>query len=353
MSRLSYQSDVTIEDVAKAARVSVSTVSRILNNKPDVAKMTRERVLRVIEDMGYTPHAQARSLAGGKSHSIALLFPAEYTGFTQLELDFFIGAATATGQQGFFFNLMTDPMNEQALLNLYRSGQVEGVILMQIHMDDWRVNLLRGRYPFVMIGRSADTQGLSFIDLDFETAIQQAFSHLIDLGHRRIGFITRPKTMRRQKLGPAVRSFEGYQKTIRAFSLEPHYREVDLTVQDVYKATRELLKETPGLSAIVTVNGATSAGIYQALREEGLEIPEDVSVVAVATPKIAQLVSPNLSSINFPSDTIGYQAAGMLIRQLRGSNSPEQILLAPELIIRESTKTLAEARCVLCKGGDG
>lgn len=334
--------DVTIDDVARLAGVSVSTVSRILNKKPDVAKATRERVQEVITRLGYAPHASARNLAGGKSQSVALLFPAEHTTLTQLELDFFIGAAQAASQHHYLFNLMTDPMNEAELLKLYRSGQVEGVILMQLCMDDWRVKLLqKHRCAFVMIGRTEDPAGLSFIDLDFEAAMMKAFGQLVQLGHKHIGFITRPRHMRKQNLGPAVRSMKGFEKAIKHFGLAKLYREVNLTVEGVYQGTLELLRENPELSAIVTVNGATSAGIYQALREHRRTIPNDVSVLAVATPKIAQLMTPTLTSINFPSDTIGYQAAHMLIRQLQGDSEPQQILLEPELVTRESTQEIS------------
>jgi DNA-binding LacI/PurR family transcriptional regulator len=104
--------ELTIEDVARAAGVSVSTVSRILNGKQDVAAATRERVQRVIEDMGYSPHAQASRLRAGKSRSIALSFPLKYPGnipYNPLDMDFIVGAAAAAGDHDYFFNLLTTP----------------------------------------------------------------------------------------------------------------------------------------------------------------------------------------------------------------------------------------------------
>jgi DNA-binding LacI/PurR family transcriptional regulator len=329
---------MTIDDIAREAGVSVSTVSRILNNKPDVAKATRERVQALIAQKGYAPHTSARNLAAGKSRTIALLFPAAHTGFSQLELDFFIGAASSASGHDFFFNLMTDPVTESELLGLYRRGGVGGVILMQICMDDWRVNLLKEHgLPFVMIGRNRNTEGLHYVDFDFETAIQKAFGYLHDLGHREIGFITRPKEMREQGLGPAVRSLESYQNMLKQLGLHSCYRETHLTVNDVYEATLELLLENPTVTAIVTVNGATSAGIYQALQERGKRVPKDVSVVAVATNKMAQLVTPALTNIHFPSERLGFEAASMLIEQFRNPATPKQTLLAPELVTRDSS----------------
>lgn len=329
----------TINDVARAAGVSITTVSRILNGKPDVAEDTRLRVLDVIDQLGYIPNSQAQRLAAGKSRMITLLFPFEHASFTQLELDFFVGAAAAASKRSYFFNMMTEPVSRDALINLFRSGQVDGVILMQIEMDDWRPPLLKEHNcPFVMIGRRENNDGFSYIDVDFENAILMACEHLVHLGHRQIGFLARPAAMRKANLGPAVRLMRGYRNACEEFGLTPLIREVQLTVHDVYDATHELLDENPDLTAIVTVHGASSTGIMRALRERGRDVPTDCSVVALATNKIAQMISPALTALNFPTDTMGYQAAKMLIQHLQHpTNRVEQIILKPELIIREST----------------
>jgi DNA-binding LacI/PurR family transcriptional regulator len=333
---------LTIADIARLAQVSVSTVSRILNGKPDVAEATRQRVLKVIQETGYSPDVSAQRLASGasvgRSRVITLLFPMDHAEFTQLELDFFIGAAASCSQHDAFFNLMTEPMDAEHLLNLYRSGQTDGVILMQIRMDDWRPPLLTSHdFPFIMIGRCADNERYSYIDLDFEAAVDTAFAHLVGLGHRRIGLLARPATTRAQQIGPAVRLMAGYEQALARYQLQPLYREVNLTVPDVYEATLALLDEDPELTAIVTVHGATSAGIIRALRDRDRLVPDDCSVVALATERIAQLVTPPLTAINFPTDTIGYQAATMLIHALQQPGAPvEQILLQPRLAVRES-----------------
>ncbi len=333
---------LTIADIARLAQVSVSTVSRILNDKPDVAEATRQRVLKVIQETGYTPDVSAQRLASGaatgRSRVITLLFPTDHAEFTQLELDFFIGAAASCSKYDAFFNLMTEPMDADHLLNLYRTGQTDGVILMQIRMDDWRPELLtRHEYPFVMIGRCATNERYRYIDLDFEQAVEIAFEHLVALGHRRIAFIARPSSARVQQIGPAVRLMAGYERALAHHGLAPLYREVNLTVPDVYEATLSLLDEAPELTAVVTVHGASSAGIIRALRDRDRLVPDDCSVVALATERIAQLVTPALTAINFPTDTMGYQAATMLIQALQQPALPvEQILLQPKLVVRES-----------------
>jgi DNA-binding LacI/PurR family transcriptional regulator len=330
--------NLTIDDIAKAAGVSVSTVSRILNDKPDVAVATRTRVLRIIDELGYRPHLQAQSLAAGKNRTIALLFPSSHTGFTQLELDFFIGAAEAAAERGYFFNLMTE-VAQSDLLNLYRSANFEGTILMQICLHDERVELLRSHgYPFVMIGRCADNTGLSYIDLDFETGIQMAFDHLIRLGHQRIGFVASQKALREQGYGPAVRSMWGYERVLAAQGWSPLVREVERGLDDMYAATIDLLDAQPDLTAVVTMYGGSVSGIIRAVQDSGRGVPDDFSVVGIASTRLSQLMMPQLTAIDFPTGDVGYRAAQLLLNKLQGeSMASDQILLAPQLVVRESS----------------
>jgi DNA-binding LacI/PurR family transcriptional regulator len=337
--------DLTIADVAQAAGVSISTVSRILNGKQDVADATRERVLQVIENLGYSPHAPAQRLRAGKTRNIALVFPVKYpsdTPFNPLDMDFIVGAAAAAGQQNYFFSLLTTPLTKSSLLNLYRSSQVDGLVLMQIHDQDWRVNLLRENgYPFAMIGHSSDNTGLSFIDLDFEASVTTAFDYLVSLGHQRIGFLAQPNDLRENGYGPALRSWNGYQQSLEKHGLEPFYREVNFVGREVFAATLNLLDETPDLTAILTPHAYSALNIIQALSERGLRIPDDCSVMTITAERIAELSTPPLTNIDFPSYEMGYRAVDMLTRTLEGTLlEPEQILLPPTLVIRNSTASV-------------
>src|SRR6185295_208264 len=192
----------TIADVAKAAGVSIPTVSRILNNKEYVADETRQRVHEAIRTLGYTPHTQARRLRGGASMTLALHHPIEspHELSSVIETAYFTGVAEAASEKEYFINFLVSQLTPASLLNMYRSSQIDGIILLQVRMDDWRVNLLReNNYPFVMIGRCADLTGLTFIDLDFENAMLNAFDYLVELGHRNIGVLAYPESWR--KLG--------------------------------------------------------------------------------------------------------------------------------------------------------
>ncbi len=339
--------EFTIADVAKAAGVSVSTVSRILNGKQDVAAATRARVQRVIDEMGFTPHAQAQRLRAGRTRNIALLYPIKHPGealYNSLELDFVLGAAAAAGERGFFFNLLPMPVTPESLLSLFRGGQVDGVVLMQIHRQDWRVDLLRDNgYTFVMIGHCADNSGISFIDLDFAGCVRGAFDHLVALGHRNIGYIAIPEQLRQAGFGPAARSWEGFEQALEAHGLAPLAREVSYAAADIHQVALDLIAQHPNLTAIVTTQEFGSLSILQALTELGRKVPDDFSLVAITTDRIADLNNPPVTHMDFPSYMMGHRAIDLLIRQLEGEQAGlEQILIPPRLVTRNSTASVKE-----------
>lgn len=336
---------ITIADVALGAGVSVSTVSRILNGKPDVAPSTRLHVQKVIQELGFTPQLSAQSLASRRSRTIALIFPLEHVSMTQLELDFFVGAAHAAEAQDYFLNLMTSPTPPATLVNLYRSRQADGTVLMQIRMNDTRVETLRAKkYPFVMIGRTKENDGLNFVDLDFESALTLAFAHLYDSGHRHIGFVARPSIMRERDIGAAVRSLNGYHEACLHYSCQAMVCEPSPEPDSIFADTYQLLVQHPHMSALIVAYGAASVPVLRAIHATGRQVPQNFSLVTITTNKVAALVTPPLTTINFPTDRMGYQATEILLRLLQDPDKePEQILLAPELIVRETTASFQPA----------
>ena len=326
--------DLTIDDIARLAGVSVSTVSRILNDKPDVAVSTRQRVKQVMDDLGYSPHTLAQRLAVRRSRSIALVYPlAEWEG--RAEVAVFIGkAAFAAEAQNYLFSLAAAPPTESRLLNLYRSAQVEGVILMEIHMDDWRVEVLKqNSYPFVMIGRCADDTDLSFIDFDFEAAILMAMEHLVGLGHQRIGVFNSGK-LYQDGYGPAVRCALGYKQASEAYPVELRHFEMDNTQE----AAAAVLESSVSAVILGIQSGLPVPEFLRAVQHLGKRIPEDVSIICLQDDPTAKNMLRPLTSITFDINMAADWAANTLINRLEGRYSEvEQVILPPQLNIREST----------------
>ncbi|MBK9123615.1 MAG: LacI family DNA-binding transcriptional regulator [Chloroflexi bacterium] len=335
--------DLTIVDIAREAGVSVTTVSRILNGKPDVAQRTRNRVLDVIKRTGFTPHAQAQRLRAGSTRTIAVVFPLSephsMQNITQLELNFMLGAATAAGEENYFINLLSTPMTPETLLGLYKGNIVDGLVLMEISMQDWRVELLREhRLPFVMIGRTDDNTGLDYVDLDLDDAVENAFDYLVGLGHSNIGFLTYGAVPLNRGLGPAVRSMQGYENAVGKHNIPALYRHVGYAVQDAIEACEDLFAQEPGLTAAVTVLDTMAIGCMRALHDRGMAVPDDFSLVGITSENLAQMVVPALTSIDFSASGMGYTAVKMLIERLQDAESePKQLLMSAQLIERDST----------------
>jgi len=329
--------DLTIDDIARLAGVSVSTVSRILNDKPDVARATRQRVKQVMDDLGFSPHSLAQRLAVRRSRSIALVYPlADMEG--RADVAIFIGkAAFAAEAENYLFSFAAASLTESRLLSLYRSAQVEGVILMEIHMDDWRVEVLKqNNYPFVMIGRCADNTDLSFIDFDFEAAIVMAVDHLVGLGHQRIGFFNSGK-LYQDGYGPAVRCALGYERAREAYPVELRHFEMD-NIQEAAAAVLESKVSAVMLGILGTHFGLPIPEFLRAVQHLGRRIPEDLSVICLQDDAIAKNMLRPLTSITFDINVAADWATHTLINRLEGRYSEvEQVILPPQLNIREST----------------
>ncbi|MGD0575278.1 MAG: LacI family DNA-binding transcriptional regulator [Anaerolineales bacterium] len=332
---------ITLQDISAKARVSMKTVSRVVNNEKNVSAETRQRVLKVIEEHGYVPHVQAQRLASGRTRSVSLHYPLTTPGLisNQIEMNFITGIATGAGEEDYYFGLITGQLTPTSLLKLCRGAYADGLIMMQIALQDWRVDLLReNNFPFVMIGRCEDNEGLSFIDLDFENAVMEVFAHLVSLGHQHIGFLTYPEKWFQEGLGPAIRTRQGFQTAVDKFNLTPIYRENELAPESVYAATKDLLREKPQLTALVVAHNTIAAGAIRALQDMDRKVPDDCSIVGIAFGSEAELTTPPLTAIDWPGHEVGQQAAKILIRQLNSEAPvPEQILVPPKLQVRRST----------------
>ncbi len=333
----------TIIDIAKASGVSVSTVSRILNNKPDVSEETRERVLAVIRDMQFTPQASWQQLASGKSRFITLHYPQNLTRIHTMN-SFVIGAAAACEKLNYSLNIVVSPLDENSLLSFFRSGQTDGMILMEILLHDWRVDLLRkANFPFVMFGHCENNTGLDFIDFDVEGGIRKAVDHLVELGHREIGFISaEPYIFTGSEVhnayGHTHWSIKGYIDACAHYGLPVICEKVQVIKESVESRVTDMLNNHPNMTAILTSQDTAISGIIKAIQDRGLRIPEDISVVASAIEQMAELTTPPLTTIDCNAEAASYKAAVMLIEHLEGiSEGNQQILFPFHLTVRGST----------------
>jgi DNA-binding LacI/PurR family transcriptional regulator len=328
--------NTTIIDIAAASGVSVATVSRIINNKPDVADETRQRVLRVMEEIGFAPQNAWRQIRSGRTRLIAVHVPQE---FNPPAYRLVMTAALGVEDAGYSINIITRRLSDAELLGIFRSRQADGIILLEVLTDDRRPELLRDHgYPFVMIGRRTVNDGLSFADVDVGHGIGLAVEHLVALGHRRIGLLTIDPVVGADTYGFATWAIRGYDRACAAAGLRSIRFVGAPTVPALEDAAGRMFDQHPDLTACIAPQDQTVIGLFRATAARGIRIPADVSVVGMLDESLPELATPPLTTIGFPSDDLGRAAARILLDRLdRGQLEPSQVLLAPQLIVRGST----------------
>jgi DNA-binding LacI/PurR family transcriptional regulator len=326
----------TIVDIAAASGVSVTTVSRILNDKPDVAEETRERVLRVMEEHGFAPQSSWQQIRSGKSHLITMHFPQDFNPPAHRVI---FEAALGCEDAGYSINIIVNSLSDNELLAIFRGGQADGMILMEIQTHDRRVEVLRQHaYPFVLIGRCADNTGVSFVDIDIDYGVTMAMQHLVDLGHRQIGFVTLLPVVQEKEYGYSTWALQSYDRACHQCGLPQQWRAVGLNSDAAAAAVKRLLDENPHITAIVTPQEHCVIGVLKAIRAQGLRVPDDISVIGLLNESMSELATPPLTTISFPAVEMGREAARILLGHLDGTlTTPQQVLIRPQLIVRGST----------------
>jgi len=326
----------TINEVAQRAGVAKTTVSHAISGKRPVAPATRERIFQAMHDLQYSPSPIARRLAGSPSHTIALVLPLASPTIADVEVRYIASIGAVVNQHGYTFLTLTAPqVNVDDLRQIVYSGLVDGVLLMRIQQKDERVKLLRETdIPFVLIGRTRDNKGLTYVDLNGEAAIGLALDYLVELGHNSIGFIC-PEDL---NFGFAQRIVKGFEKSCAKHELPLLMSPAAWSADAGYRATLALLDQHPQVTAIIVWSEVVTVGAVSALRDIGRKIPENISVISFDRSEHLHLASAGLTVIDTRPEAVGGQAAQMLIDLLE--NKPlerEQVLMPPLLINGKST----------------
>ncbi|AYY13429.1 LacI family transcriptional regulator [Actinobacteria bacterium YIM 96077] len=322
----------TMNDVAKLAGVSVSTVSYALTGVRPVTPETRARIHAAMDELGYQPNAIARSLASRRTHIIALLFPGIELGLSGTALEFVTSAAETAREEG--YHLMLWPIGDDEVgetRNLIHQQLADGVLVMEVRLDDPRVDLLReSQTPFTLIGRTADAAGLDYADIDFDTTVRDALDHLIGLGHERIAFVSHSKASLDAGYGPTVRAGEAFERHMTERGLPVVARHCDESADAGRAVVSELWHAHPDITALITMNDAATFGAMAQLADDGRQVPRDVSVLSIASsPRVAALSHPRLTTMAAPGTELGRSGVRSLIERIEGSQSATLHELVP------------------------
>lgn len=329
---------VRIQDVARAAGVSVTTASRVLNNKADVAPETYERVRRVMQEMNYTASLAAKSMRSQTANVIGLLLP-DLTDVYMQEI--IRGVGEAIKDSGYDLMIYTRGRQpgaswEQEHVALLSNGLTDGCIV---------VTPSAPRFPetarIVVIDPQGDGAHVPSVVARNRAGALEAMAYLISLGHRRIGFIAgRPDTL------SAMRRFKGYQDALQAegIAFDPTLVEEGHYSRELGRdAALRLLNRPDRPTAIFAANDRSAMGAIEAAHDLGLRVPEDLSVIGFDNVPEAAQISPKLTTVDQSIQDTGRLATQLLIRILRGDEPEQKLLKVPtRLIIRESCQPPAE-----------
>ncbi|MEQ8675270.1 MAG: LacI family DNA-binding transcriptional regulator [Aggregatilineales bacterium] len=328
----------TIQDIAQHLDISKSTVSKALNGYSDVSLATRELVMKTAIELGYQPSAAARNLRRGRTDKIGLFLNTSID-YVVDYLSGIIPGAVLTSQE-FGKNLLiytiTDN-NPSHLLKVCRAGEIDGVILFSTHYDTETIEtLLSEKFPFVVMGREIQDNRVSYVVPDYYDGSIQAMRYLIEQGHRRIAFTTRPElnTANDARL-------KGYLDALKEAGIErdenlivPTYLEPDSGIQPTEKLLR--LDDPP--TAIFAFHDLIAVDVIRVLQAHQLRVPEDVSVIGFDGLRAGFMTMPHITTVKQPLQYIGQRVIEIINQQIEHSDYKSTHEVIPvELVIRGST----------------
>ncbi len=328
-------SPVTIRDVAKAAGVSIATVSRVLNDAARVTDETRDRVRSVVDRMGYAPHGGARSLITRRTRTLGVLLPELYGEF----FSEFIRGIDETAKKHGFLTLITSARREAHEISAAVSnmrGRVDGFLAVSPSVAA-RATLaeVADRYPTVLVGAGSDVGAFAALSVNNFQGAATMMKHLLSLGHRRIVFLRGPtgQVDAGERLH-AVREVANWYDDCELRELQGEFR-----MDTAYDAVSALLQGGDRPDAIFAANDTMAIGAIAAVRDADLRVPDDIAVTGFDDTPVTRFLSPPLTTVRMPIFALGERAAMRLIETMRSGGTAvpaHHEVLPAQLVIRSS-----------------
>lgn len=328
----------TIHDVAREAGVSYQTVSRVLNNSSEVAAATRERVLQIMEAMGYQRNVAAHMLNTNRSHIIQVIT-------LEGKFPFEIPLPEAASKAG-YSALYAECTNETfaRTLDMAAARMVDGIFLYapRLNIEDKKLLEMCHGIPIVRRDYAIDSK-ITWVGFDQVRATELAFQHLFALGHRQIAEITGAL----EAINPRIRH-EALMKELNTHGLEPaavvrgDYSSDERAFTSGYEGMKELVKSGVFFTAAVISNDKMALGAISALHEQGLRVPDDVSIIAFDNSSFSRFLIPPLTTVAFNFSLQSRLAFQFLFELIENPETePHQHILLPELVVRQSTRSIS------------
>jgi LacI family transcriptional regulator len=336
----------SLKEVAACAQVSTATVSHVINKSAYGSPALRERALKAVRQVNYSPNALARSLKAKRSETVGVIVPDIVNSFFIMVVR---GAEDALRHEGYTLTLRNSDGNldkAELYYNVFKSRQVDGMLLI-VSPSPYPPEYLRDHNqsttPIVYVDRFQSGLLGDVIMADNTGGSYQAVCHLVDSGHRRIGIITGPLQLINARL-----RLQGYKRALRAHQLpitDQLIRVGKFDVQSGYEQTKELLKLAAPPAAVFVSNALMTLGFLRALNEAGVRCPRDLALVCFHDTDWFDFSQPRISAVAQPAYKLGAQAAELLVRRMAGTlcGPPFRKVLPTKLIFRDSSVSVRES----------
>jgi DNA-binding LacI/PurR family transcriptional regulator len=326
---------MNLEQVARRAKVSTATVSRVLNNAAVVKTSTRARVLKAIEELKYHPNLHARNLAGGKSRTFGMIL-------SNLENPFFFDIyktvesdAHTAGYEVVVANTDYRPEQLVSSIRLMIGRRVAGLAAIVSEMEPALIEELNeSGIPVVFYDVGAPRQNVTNIRVNYRRGIEKILDYLYSLGHRKLGFVGHHSL-----LGPLHERARAVMDAAARYPDTGVRTAADADTLDGGRlATRALLASGEMPTAIVCVNDVMAVGALRELRERGLRVPQDISVTGFDNIKLSEFCHPALTTVHIPRERIGHLVADALLAKTdKATVAEHEMVIDPEFVLRDST----------------
>lgn len=331
---------VSLRDVAKEAKVSVATVSMVLNGNPRISRATSLRIQRLVERMGYQPNRLAQSLSSKYTNVVAIMMPALRHAFADAYFGEVIsGICDKAGKLGYKVMLeqaKPDFIKEKQHVRIFERRYVDGVLCLGMNdRQRWLADFGPAGCPAMVVDNSLDDVKIDSVACDYASGAEQVMNYLLQLGHCKIGLITAAPEI---KTARTVRRV--YEQKQREQGIEPQadwIADGKFTEAGGADAAKLLLERHPDMTAIFAGNDKMAIGAMHQAGQLGLRVPADISVVGFDDLQHAAFVNPTLTTIHLPLYEVGATAIERLVERIHGRPDPVAEILPTHLVVRNST----------------
>ena len=327
---------MNIYDIALEAGVSISTVSRVLNNKKNVSPKTVEKVRGVMKKNNYTPNSNARALVMNTTQTIGIITVdirgSHYANVAHAVL----GVFNKFGYNCVFCNAGRTPEEQQYFIELLLQNKLDGLLFVGSVFESPTIeSLIKDRLshvPIVMVNGNLDLPNVYSVSCKEEDGITDAIEHLCLNDHKKIAFVKSD----RPKKSDTIKE-NAYLDVINRYGLKPFIYQTEDKITQAVPVTEQILDDHPDISAIMYSTDTMAAGGLKTVTNRGLNVPNDVEIIGFNNSEVCEILTPTLTSVDNQAEQLGTHAARILYDVMEGRKTSKKLVLIPELVFREST----------------